>query len=74
MNLIFRFLGKKLQKLIQGVTKKMAPLDQFVSFRSFLKHFFEISSNQLRKSIKNSLFGVRWECKMIKNNLLGGHF
>ena len=35
---------------------------------------FEISSTQLTKLIKSQLFGVRWECSVLKNNLLGGHF
>ena len=62
------------QSHITGCNKKNGPPDHFASFRPFLQDFFKISSTKLTKSIKSELFGVRRECTVIKNNLLGSHF
>ena len=56
-----------------GCNKKIAP-SHFFEFMTIFTAFFEIFNTKLTKLIKSELFSVRWDCTLITNNLLGGHF
>ena len=53
-----------------GCNKKNGPPDQFFHFWPFFQHFLKLFCTQLTKNSKASCL----VCKVIRFNLLGGHF
>ena len=63
-----------LVKVLQGESYVMDPPTQFASFITFFMRFLEIFSCHNVKPNKTKLFGISWECSVVKIMLSRVHY